>query len=678
MPALIPIRSFQCKKITLFLVVAFLSSPAAAQSPERHAPESYASDYFARFMPQNALDMILTLPGFTFQAGDESRRGLGDAGGNVLLDGERLAAKNGGLASALAAIPARQVARIEILRGAIAGQAQGYDVVANIVRLQAQRGIAAELQMAPIRSSMTGMAALTVTRDIGTFSLTARTAFDAPGERSHGRRVIMDTRGGTVRTDALHYRTNYPEVSERLTVAGPLSSGQLSFNAMIAYARLTEAFTFSGPSVYEAFPKDKRRWRGEAGLDWSLPIGRDYQLKLQTLGRQTRLSGSETGQAGPDEASFQNNDRFESDTTTSEVIASASLNHKGEARLRPESRIELSRNTLERSSIFTRFSADGAAASNLLDEAGVRESRIEVGGGLNWTPASRWTVTAGGAYETSWIRGDGSAKGRNRFAFLKPRLLVSWKPDSRNDLRVSLRRTVGQLSFDNFAASASLAEGISASGNARLGPDHRLSASLEYDHRFAARGALSLRAWHDWSRDVLELTVLESGAFGMTNVPRARLWGVTATLDLPTDEIIPGGLLKLRYSRFGSRLNDPLTGENRRVNSARVSDLGGSFRMNLWANSLSWGFDVTRGYTVGYWYADEVREQRHLWDTSVFVETNRFFNTRLRLQASGLTGAGNSFDRMLYSPDRAHLLSARERWTIRTPVIVTLAASRSF
>ena len=89
---------------------------SASAHAEASQPESYDAAFFAPFSPQNALDMIQRLPGFTYDAGDESVRGFAEAGGNVLVDGARPVVKSGGLDAALVAIPARQVVRIDIIR----------------------------------------------------------------------------------------------------------------------------------------------------------------------------------------------------------------------------------------------------------------------------------------------------------------------------------------------------------------------------------------------------------------------------------------------------------------------------------------------------------------------------------------------------------------------------------
>src|SRR5689334_5570569 len=104
---------------------------AAANSSDRIA---YDAAFFAQFNPQNALDMVNQTPGFSLNGG-EDRRGFSGAVGNLLIDGQRPVAKSQSVQTILQNIPAAQVVRIEVLRGAaVAGDASGQSVLVNVVR----------------------------------------------------------------------------------------------------------------------------------------------------------------------------------------------------------------------------------------------------------------------------------------------------------------------------------------------------------------------------------------------------------------------------------------------------------------------------------------------------------------------------------------------------------------
>src|SRR5438445_3299736 len=106
-----------------------LASAATAMPPSA-SRVAYDAAYYARFSPSTALDMINQTPGFALED-TGTRRGFAGASGNVLVDGEHPIAKSQSLSDILQRIPAKQVLRIELLRGGEAGaDASGHAVIA--------------------------------------------------------------------------------------------------------------------------------------------------------------------------------------------------------------------------------------------------------------------------------------------------------------------------------------------------------------------------------------------------------------------------------------------------------------------------------------------------------------------------------------------------------------------
>lgn len=671
------------KRITPLAFIACLAlqpcavAPAAAQAAV--PTEVYPSAFFAQFLPQTALDMVLHIPGFRFDPGDESKRGFSDAGGNVLVDGGRPASKSGGLSAALSAIPASRVARIDIVRGGVSSaQATNQGMIANIV-LDPDGGSLTVGAAASLKGRhLGGNLSITATRALGAFDLTSKTMFDATGERSRGNRTRLAPDETLRQRESLSYETDFPEWSERLTLAGPLAGGQISANALLARARLTESFSFvdTAQMQVEHDPKRTRRWRGEVSANWTRDVGSGYALTLLALAGFVDLDAVSQSFGGASAARLQETGRFVTDSFSRETVLRAVLSRAAGA-LRPEMGVEISRNTLDSRSRSTSF-ATGVPSSAAIDQAIVSETRTDAFAALTWSPGSRWVITTGASYEVSAISAKGSATRRSRYSFFKPRFMLSYKPDAKSDIRLSARRTVGQLSLGDFAASANLAEGTVFEGNSALRPDHRTTVALEVDRRFGRRGAFNLRFFRDWRRDVLEAGILPSGAFGTVNVSIAHAWGATANIELPTDPLVRHGLLKLGYSRLASSLADPVTGERRSISSARPSEFHFSFRQDLPAVRTSWGIDYSTALWSSLWFADERRAQRHSSELDLFLESSRFLGAKLRLQASGMLGVDNRYYRTLFVQDRRGPLNGREIWDIRTPLAVTASISRSF
>ena len=81
-------------RLTLALgavLVVLPSAAAFAQVADNAASgaRTYVPADFTRFAPRNALEMLENVPGFVIRA-EVVERGLGQATGNVLLNGQRL------------------------------------------------------------------------------------------------------------------------------------------------------------------------------------------------------------------------------------------------------------------------------------------------------------------------------------------------------------------------------------------------------------------------------------------------------------------------------------------------------------------------------------------------------------------------------------------------------------
>jgi len=77
----------------------------------------YPASYYNQFAPRTAYDMVLRTPGFQIRAETE-RRGFGQGGSNVLINGERLTGKSADAVEQLQRVQSSKVEAIEIIDGA--------------------------------------------------------------------------------------------------------------------------------------------------------------------------------------------------------------------------------------------------------------------------------------------------------------------------------------------------------------------------------------------------------------------------------------------------------------------------------------------------------------------------------------------------------------------------------
>ncbi|MDP8914367.1 MAG: TonB-dependent receptor plug domain-containing protein, partial [Pseudomonadota bacterium] len=123
------------------VALAAASAPAFAQDPPPpvapppanvEGARTFTPADFARFAPRNALDMLRQVPGFTIRE-QTQERGLGQATGNVLINGKRVSGKSNDAIEELSQIPASNVIRIDIVDGATLDVPGLSGQVANII-----------------------------------------------------------------------------------------------------------------------------------------------------------------------------------------------------------------------------------------------------------------------------------------------------------------------------------------------------------------------------------------------------------------------------------------------------------------------------------------------------------------------------------------------------------------
>ncbi len=192
---------------------------------------AYDAAFFAQFNPQNALDMVRQTPGFTLDGGDD-RRGFSGAVGNLLIDGVRPDAKSQSLDSILSRIPARQVLRVEVLRGAeTAGDASGQSVLVNVVRTpSAGSGIwRAGGEYNGAGSGPQGE--LSYNGRAGQFEYGAGVDYYSQYREQPGSRAYYDPPGVLEKTALTPSPRDFREGSLTANAAFPLLGGRLSANS---------------------------------------------------------------------------------------------------------------------------------------------------------------------------------------------------------------------------------------------------------------------------------------------------------------------------------------------------------------------------------------------------------------------------------------------------------------
>lgn len=272
----------------------------------------------------------------------------------------------------------------------------------------------------------------------------------------------------------------------------------------------------------------------------------------------------------------------------------------------------------------------------------------------------------------------GDASGGNDFRFLKPSLALTWQASEAVQMRAGLRRTVGQLDFNDFAASANAEDDRLLAGNPDLGPDQTWRASLTADLRLPGGWALNAQGFHEWRSDVLEQVILPSGVPGLANAGTARVWGIETEAALPLARFIKGGLLEVSADFRDAKFRDPITGESRVVTGLTNPDIDIDFRQDLTEARIAWGVTFEPAARTTSFFANETIIDRRGRRLTTFAETTRFFGVKMRLEASNLFQTRFPRERQLFAPDRGGTFIGSEELDRERGEFVTFTISDQF
>ncbi len=665
-------RSLTAAGVVVFVLVVAQAALAQATPPGQPeadtadaAVQTYPRSFFDRFNPQTAQDMIDRLPGFTLDTGDGALRGFGGGAGNVLIDGERPSSKVGGIEDALRRIPADKVERVEVIRGSAGlSEAAGQSVVANIIRQPGGTAGSWEIELERAADGIVYPSGeLTITRQFGGWETS--TKVNAFWERFplEGPRIQTDADGALLSSQledrpSVLTQAYISSEAERDAAGGTLTlTGRFGRSAFLPD---TERLGFDGrmpddePDERFFIDFDSILLEGEVGIDWTRPVGGDWSVKLLSLSSFQTLDDEQIVTTERPIGDVISGSAFVLAEKTFETVFRSTLSKGGEARFKPEFGGEIAYNRLDSAlSLEIRdgdtVSTIGLPAANVL----VEELRGEAFANLIWKAAKKLSVETGIAVEASEISVSGDAANTQSFIFFKPSATLIYDVRSGIQLRLGARRTVGQLDFSQFAASAEAADDRFLGGNPSLGPDQTTRASFTVDLRSDTRGALNIELFHEWRGDVIEQILLPSGAFGAANAGDGRVWGVTANASLPLSPIIPGGLIEVEADIRDSTFTDPLTAETRVISDIDSPTILAEFRQDLTNLKFAWGFSYRAARESRFFFGDEESFSRDGEQWRVFIETTRIKGIRANFSLRNI-GARTFFrERLFFEPSRA-------------------------
>lgn len=634
---------------------AVAQEPTAPPTAGAEGVTVFEAAFFADAQPQNAMDMVQRVPGFSFDDGDNVR-GLGGAAGNVLIDGRRPASKSEPLEETVRRIPANQVLRLELIRGGAPGiDMQGQPVVVNVVRVP---GAGGNTLLAVASGWYQDGRTTPAIRFEGGRPLSGDRRFewsilgytfldDGAGE---GPRDRFDASGALIRDGYSDETAGGRGLTVSSVWQQPLAGGRLNLNGRFQ----TETYDFAlEDAIFSPTPgaliveDDFDNQNGEIGLNWQRPFGEQFRLEVVGLQRLRATDFVTEFGDGVDEG------QFTEDATSGESVGRATLRYTRTPTWSLEAGGEVAFNFLESA---TTYSENGVPIDLPFSDVRVEELRGEVFGTSTWRPNPRWALELGFRAETSTITQSGDAEEERSFFYPKPRALLTWSPNEQNQFRFRVEREVGQLDFGDFVSSAAFSTGVVTSGNSALEPDKTWVFEAAWERRFWEDGTLVVTVAHGEITDASDRVPIftPTDVFDAPgNIGDGVGQELSVDLTLPLGRLgVPGGRLRTQLEWSRSEVTDPTTGEVRRVSGQQPLDGEVNFTQDLPRWNLQWGGNAFLGFQETYFRFDTVETvELETW-YNLFAEWRARPNLSVRLELQNLAGRNFIRTRDVYAGPR--------------------------
>jgi outer membrane receptor protein involved in Fe transport len=645
--------------------------PLAVQTaPEAAASQGvtpYLAAFFAESQPNSAMDMISRIPGFAFDGGDNVR-GYGGAAGNVLIDGQRPASKSEGLEDALRRIQAKQVERIDIIRGGAPGiDMQGKTVIANVIL---RKGGGGQWLLAGASAAHQDGRTTPAVRFEGSTpagpgvfdwsALVFRFVDDGAGEG-----VQRGENGSVVDRTAWDETGGGRGADIKAGWKSPLAGGRFALNSQFfieTYEWSLNAAATSGPGRLSVNDRQDRE-DGELGGSWEIALGPKAKVELTALQTLRNTDFTSSFAEGSDSGVYSE------ESQASESIGRATLRYSLSPSISLEGGGEVALNVLETS---TDFIQNGVPVVLPAADLRVEEERGEAFATANWRLNPKFAVEAGLKVEVSTISQSGDTNLSKSFTYPKPRLIATWSPTPVDQVRVRIEREIGQLNFRDFASSIAFSTGGTVTaGGADLEPDKTTVVEAAYERKFLKDGAIVVKLTHEEVTDVndrIRITDVAScplvGGAPDTddlscnfdapgNIGEGVNDELSIALNLPLGKLgAPGGLLRIEGEWSKSEVTDPTTGEKRRVSGQAPFEGEIRFSQDLPQYRLQWGVDTFLAFEERSYRFDRIDKiALETWVT-VYAEWKPRPDLSLRLEAHNLTGRDLTRSRQVYDAPR--------------------------
>jgi hypothetical protein len=596
------------------------SPEAGASAQASNSVIEYPASFFAAMGLNTAYDMVLRVPGFSFDDGS-AVRGFSGAAGNVLIDGQRPTSKTDDLSSVLARIPSSQVERVALIRGGAPGiDMQGKSVVANIIR-RTDEGFSGVVSFGgykpedvPFDPQLRLEGTWRKDGRVLSFSLLAFAYHD--GAQGNGPHDIFGSAGQRLDSSQMH---NSGPGWQYIATSGyetPLFGGKFKVN-------LTLEDQPGNKFNIDDFAVAGRMVERDRQDQVDLELGQHYERELSST-LNLEVLGLEHVDRNGSTSIFTTATEFQDFNLAShggEMIGRGIAHWRPSSALTVDAGGEFAYNWL---STVTRFVDNGASIHVPAADVLVQEKRGEITAKATWQALPSLAVEGELRAEQSTISSAGDVVLSKPLTYIKPRLLVTWSPDGEDQMRVRVEREVGQLDFSNLVANAALNGTGIAAGNPNLVPQRDWVFEAAYDRHFWETGVVSLTVRHLILQDVVDRIPVfaASGEFDEPgNIGSADEDDLVASFNVPLDRLgLKHAVLRGSGTWRFSQVIDPATDQRRIISGQHPLDAELHFSQDFPAWKLSWGIDEMFGYLERFYRFDEIDSNRTNDVSTVFVD----------------------------------------------------------
>ena len=648
-----------------------LAGTSANADEDANSTVVYNAKFFAQYSPVTAKDMLDRIPGVSLRNGGRGGggRGLG-TGGNLLINGQRIAGKDNSASDQLERITAAEVKSIEIIRdttGAL--NVRGASEVINVILVAVESRSSTTIELIN-RLNHDGEfetgGSVAWSQQIGNFQALVNLRSRPNYENRDNREVRLGPDGELLGTLFQTTIRDKDEHNFSTNLSYSLGPHRMQLNALVSEGDhprpvRRDFVDFTGAGVVnsiqeEQVENEENNW--EVGGDYEFNFDNGSRLAvLFVANNEIRNSVRERFEADPAEVGLSKNLFIDSRREISESIVQTNYNFslsEGQS-LRvgfERADTQLNSSLLIGSSFGTEplsESVGGLSPLSSISNSGtkVQEIRYEGFAFHNWTLSGRSSLESSIVYETSEISQTGAVNKTRDFQYWRPSLDYRFNITDNFRFRATIERSVSQLSFSSFAATTNEDDrDLNAlAGNPELEPQTSWNYEAELEYRLPNDGGVlsSSIAHTDIDNYIgrINATVNPDQPLSATgNVAPAKRWSMFNRASIRLARLsLPDAILGVTIGLFDSEIIDPFLQTEQRLGGRGF--VGINFRHDITRLGLSYGIDYSHSIWGGNYDIDIQTITRNDRERSLdlFVSKVWFDDWTFRLESDNTLGA---------------------------------------